>query len=95
MKGKEVILAADHDKISGLRSPAYLMAKSLHKEIPQLKVAILFKKAGQTKVDIDSMILSNGVKSFENAINGAISCEEWLKIEGKKGYGNTTRRIRQ
>lgn len=86
-KNKEVILAADSDKISGLRSPAYLMAKILSKEIPHLKVAVLFRKSKQAKVDIDSMILSSGIKSFENSIKGAMNINDWLRLEQRKGYG--------
>jgi len=86
-KNKEVILAADNDKISGLRSPAYLMAKSLSKEIPHLKVAVLYKTSKQEKVDIDSMILESGVKSFENSIKGAMDLNKWLWLQERKGYG--------
>jgi DNA primase len=86
-KDKEVILAADNEKISGLRSPAYLMAKMLSREMPHLKVAILYKTAKQDKVDIDSIILNRGVKSFENSIRGAIDVMKWLKSEERKGYG--------
>jgi len=86
-KNKEVILAADNDKISGLRSPAYLMAKMLKKEIPQLKVAVLYKTSKQEKMDIDSLIISNGVKSFENCIRGAMDADRWLWLQERKGYG--------
>lgn len=86
-KDKEVILAADNEKISGLRSPAYLMAKSLSKEIPHLKVAVLYKTSKQEKVDIDSLILSRGVKAFENSIRGAMKVNDWLGLQERKGYG--------
>ena len=87
LKNKEIILAADNDKISGVRSPAYLMAKTLIKDIPQLKVAILYKPSNINKADIDSVILNSGVRSFENSINGAIHALDWFKLEEKKGYG--------
>lgn len=87
LKGKEIILAADNDKISGMRSPAYLMAKVLIKDLPQLKVAILYKPAKQKKADIDSVILHSGVKSFENSIRGAMNALDWFKLEERKGYG--------
>lgn len=86
-KGKEVILAADRDNISGTRSPAYLMARSLYREIPHLKVATLYKAANEKKVDIDSMILTRGVKSFQNAIDGALPAKRWLELEERKGHG--------
>jgi hypothetical protein len=87
-KNKEVILAADFDRISGLRSPAYLMAKTLHKEIPHLKVALL-ALAGNTskgKIDIDSLITNGHLDIFKLAIKGAMPVEKWLKIEERKGY---------
>ena len=87
LKDKEVILAADNDKISGLRSPAYLMAKMLYQRLPQLKVAVLYKTAKQDKVDIDSLILNSGVKSFENSLRGAMSADKWLVLQERKGYG--------
>lgn len=86
-KDKEVILAADNDKISGMRSPAYLMAKLLSKEIPHMKVAILYRQTKQDKVDIDSMILNSGIKSFEKSIKGAMNITDWLRLEKRKGYG--------
>lgn len=86
-KNKEVILAADNDKISGLRSPAYLMAKMLKKEIPQLKVAVLYKTSKQDKVDVDSIIINSGVKAFENSIRGAMDATKWLWLQERKGYG--------
>jgi len=86
-KGKEVILAADNENKSGLRSPAYLMTKLLKKEIPQLKVAVLFKTFKQEKVDIDSLIINSGVKSFENAVDGAMDSTRWLWLQERKGYG--------
>ena len=86
-KDKEVILAADNDKISGLRSPAYLMAKLLSKGIPHLKVAILYRASKQDKVDIDSLITNSGVKAFENSIKGAMNVAKWLWLEERKGYG--------
>jgi hypothetical protein len=84
-KDKETILVADNERISGLRSPAYLMAKLLLKEIPHLKIGILFRNAKQSKVDIDSYILQNN--KFENCIRGAMNAMEWLKQEERKGYG--------
>lgn len=86
-KDKEVILAADNDKISGFRSPAYLMAKMLRKQIPQLRVAVLYKTAKQDKVDIDSLILNNGVQAFDNAIKGAMDADRWMRLQERKGYG--------
>ena len=86
-KDKEVILAADNDKMSGLRSPAYLMAKMLVKDIPQLKVAVLYKTSKQDKVDIDSIIINKGIKAFENSIKGAMDTMKWLHLEERKGYG--------
>jgi hypothetical protein len=88
LKGKEVILAADFDRISGLRSPAYLMTKALASEIPQLKVALL-GWAGHTttgKIDIDSLLSSGNLKTFERAVKGALDARWWLKREETKGY---------
>ncbi len=89
LKDKDVILAADFDRISGLRSPAYLMAKSLIKEIPQLKIAVL-RIAGYTtdgKIDVDSLISNGHLKTFERAIKGAVDARWWLKREVTYGYG--------
>lgn len=87
-KDKEVILAADNEKVSGLRSPAYLMAKSLSKEIPHLKVSVLYRTSKQDKVDIDSYIMERGPKSFENSIKGAMDVGKWLWLQERKGYGS-------
>jgi len=86
LKGKKIILAPDFDRISGLRSPAYLMTKMLVKEIPHLKIALLQWMLSNDKVDIDSLLVSGNVKIFERAINGAMDAEEWLQIEERKGY---------
>ena len=88
LKGKETILAADFDRISGLRSPAYLMAKMLIKELPDLKVALL-EWAGYTtkgKIDIDSLITDGNLHLFDRAIKGAIDARWWLNKEETKGY---------
>ena len=88
-KDKEVILAADFDRVIGFRTPAYLMAKMLVKEIPQLKIAS-FEQARHTtdgKIDIDSLITSGNLKSFERAINGAMDAKTWLELEVRRGYG--------
>jgi len=87
-KGKEVILAADFDRVFGIYSPAYLMTKMLLKEIPQLKVAIL-RIASYTmkgKIDVDSLIANGHLKTFNRAIEGAVDARWWLKREGTK-YG--------
>lgn len=86
-KDKEVILAADNENISGLRSPAYLMAKMLQKEIPQLKVAVLYKTSKQDKVDVDSLILNSGVEMFRACIDAAMDATKWLLLQERKGYG--------
>gem|GEM_PF-3156013 len=86
-KDKEVILAADNEKVSGLRSPAYLMAKALSNDIPHLKIAVLYRTAKQDKVDIDSLIVTRGAKAFENSIRGAMNVNDWLRLQERKGYG--------
>lgn len=87
-KNKEVTLAADFDGFYGARSPAYLMAKMLYKEIPQLKVALLSiaKNSTTKKVDVDSLLASGNLHLFELVIKAAMPAEEWLKLEGRK-YG--------
>ena len=89
LKDKEVILAADFDKISGLRSPAYLMAKLLIKGIPHLKIALMAcaKHTTKDKIDIDSLIVAGNVKTFDNIINGAMDANIWLSMEERKGNG--------
>ncbi len=88
-KGKEVILVADFDRISGLRSPAYLMAKSLLREIPQLKVALLSlaKHTSDGKVDVDSLIAGGNLKMFNMIIEASMDAPRWLASEEKKGHG--------
>ena len=89
LENKNVILAADFDRISGMRSPAYLMAKMLSKDLPKLKVALLGVASYTTsgKIDIDSLIANGHLDLFEMAIEGAMDAKVWLSIEDKKGYG--------
>ncbi len=88
LKGKEVILAADFDRISGLRSPAYLMAKALLAEIPQLKVALLAwgAKTSDSKIDVDSLLSNGHLKTFDRAVNGAVEASWFLRREETYGY---------
>lgn len=89
LKDKNVILVADFDRISGMRSPAYLMAKMLSRDLPKLKVALL-NVASHTstgKIDIDSLITNGHIRLFELAIDGAMDAKTWLRIEETKGYG--------
>lgn len=86
LKSKQIILAADFDKISGLRSPAYLMTKMLVKELPNLRVALLQWVSNKEKVDIDSLLVSGNIKAFEKAIKGALDARLWLQLEERKGY---------
>ena len=89
LKDKNVILAADFDRVIGLRSPAYLMAKMLSRELPQLKVALLgiARHTTEDKIDIDSLITNGHLKTFERAIKGAMDVKWWLEREGTIGYG--------
>lgn len=89
LEGKNVILAADFDRVVGLRSPAYLMAKMLSRELPQLKIALLgvARHTTKDKIDIDSLITKGHLKTFERAIKGAMDVKWWLKREGTIGYG--------
>ena len=89
LKDKNVILAADFDRIVGLRSPAYLMAKMLLKELPQLKIALLgiASYTDKGKIDIDSLITNGHLKTFKRAIDGAMDAKWWLEREGTIGYG--------
>lgn len=89
LKNKNVILAADFDRRVGLRSPAYLMAKMLSGELPQLKIALLGVASHTTKgkIDIDSLITDGHLKTFERAIKGAVDAKWWLEREGTIGYG--------
>jgi len=89
LKDKNVILAADFDRVVGLRSPAYLMARMLSKELPHLKVALLGIASHTTKgkIDIDSLITNGHLKTFERAIKGAMDVKWWLEREGTIGYG--------
>jgi DNA primase len=87
-KDKEVILAADTDRLTtGTSSPAYIMARTLVSDIPQLKVITFAKNPKQKKVDIDSLIISKGVKSFENAISMALPANEFFAECVRKGHG--------
>jgi len=86
LKGKKVTLAPDFDRISGLRSPAYLMTKMLVKEIPNLKIALLQWMLSNDKVDIDSLLVSGNIRIFEKAIESALDAKEWLQFEERKGY---------
>jgi len=86
LKDKEVILAADFDQVYGIRSPAYLMAKTISKELPKLKVTFLQWLGCNEKVDIDSLLLKEGgIRVFDKMIKAAINVEEWLQLEGRKG----------
>lgn len=89
LKNKEVILAADFDRVSGMYSPAYLMTKMLLKEIPQLKVAILGIGSYTTKgkIDIDSLIVNGHLKTFDRAIEGAYDANSWLRRERVNAHG--------
>jgi len=85
-KDKEVILAADFDRVFGIRSPAYLMAKMLVREIPHLKIALL-AWAGHTtknKIDIDSLINGGNLRSFERLVDAAVDANWWLDREGRR-----------
>lgn len=86
-KDKEVILAPDSDGYGGIRSPAYLMVKHLQQDLPKAKVAVLRLMKRYEKEDIDSLIVSSGVKTFERAVDGAIDINYWLEQEERKGYG--------
>jgi len=87
LKDKEVILAADNELVSKRRTPAYIQAKMLSKHLPNLKVATLFRRKGEVKMDVDSYIISRGVKSFEVAIKAALPVNDYLEIEERKGLG--------
>jgi len=89
LKGKEVILAADFDRVFGMYSPAYLMTKMILREIPQLKVAILRIASYTTKgkIDIDSLIVDGHLKTFDRAIEGAMDAKWWLNRERTNAYG--------
>ncbi len=90
LKDKEVILAADSERKTGQRPPLYLQAKILSKELPKLKIAILgfrgWEDSKDKKMDIDSLILKHGVKSFESTLKGAIDVNIYLHQEERKGY---------
>ena len=86
-KDKELILAPDSDGFGGTRSPAYQMVRTIADDVPNVKVAILRLANRYDKVDIDSMIVGGGLKTFERAINGAVPAKSWLKQKERKGYG--------
>ena len=85
LKDKEVILVPDNEVVSKRKSPAYLQAKTLSKCLPNLKVAILTRDKNQKKVDLDTYILTKGVKSFDRIIKGAIDVTTYLEIEDNIG----------
>jgi DNA primase len=87
LRNKQVVLAADNEKVSKRRTPAYIQAKTLSKYLPNLKVAILFRDKTENKVDVDSFIINRGVRSFERLIEAAIDVDVYLRLEERKGYG--------
>jgi hypothetical protein len=86
-KNKAVVIAADFDGFAGSKSPAYLMAKMLSKELNNLKVASLYSSLNDKKIDIDSLLLTDP-KRFDNAIKGAIGIDTWFRLEERKGHGH-------
>jgi DNA primase len=87
LRNKRVVLAADNELARGRRSPAYFQAKKLSKELPNLRVAVLPRKSTQTKVDVDSLILHDGVSLFKLVVDGAIDVSLYLRQEERKNYG--------
>ncbi len=84
-KDKEVYLAADFDCTCGYCSPAYLMAKLIKKEVPKFKIILMNWITSKEKVDIDSLLLSGGKKSFDRVIEAAKDVDVWLSREVTKG----------
>ena len=91
LKGKEVILAADSDVVRGMKSPAYLMAKMIKRDIPKFKVVVLRWFKYKTKEDIDSLIVNNGPKAFDMVLRGAEDVDTFFEQEERLGYGKRSK----
>lgn len=87
LRDKHIIFMADKEEVVGRFSPSYINAKKLKYKLPNLRIAMMPIDNKTNKVDVDSLVLTKGIKELERAVSGTISVDYYLRIEERKGRG--------
>lgn len=82
---KELIAVYDTD--IKIPSPTVLELRRKAKILPNMKVAVLPRLGGEEKMDVDTFIITYGLKLFDRVLRGAIPVQDFLVYEARRQIG--------